>query len=274
MPKTRAAVWPYAVASLVLMALPSGVTQRTRLAVLGGFGPVRNLANASHSLVESGWERLRPSGHTDDIERQNEFLRSQVVLLLAQHGELAAKLEAATATRAVASNAEYDLIPADVVLNLDSSSFRRTIVIASGTRDGVEPGLPVLYHSHLIGRVLEASPWTSRVLLTTDPGFRARAISVPPTYDGSTTLGERHVGVFEGTGTESGLLKWLAGETPIDEGAYVVTTEDPLNGIPKGLVLGRVTGIDRGRATYPRVQVTPIIDPEGLEFVLILKAKK
>jgi len=109
-------------------------------------------------------------------------------------------------------------------------------------------------------------------MLTTDPAFRARAVSVPRTAEGPLSS-ERHVGVFSGTGGEEALLKWLSDDATVEEGAYVVTTEDPLNRIPKGLILGRVTGIDRTRGASPRVQVTPIIDPEGLEFVLILKPK-
>lgn len=269
----RSAVWPFAVASLAMMLLPTRISQRARLTTLIAFAPVRTLASGAHDLVERGWEKLRPSRHADEIERQNEFFRSQVVTLLARNGELASKLEAATATRTAVADPEFELLPADVVLNLDTSPFRQTIVIARGSRDGIEPGMPALYHGHLVGRVHSVSSRTSRVMLATDPGFRAGAVVVPRTESEAQSLACRDVGVFAGTGSERGLLKWLAAEIPVEEGAYVVTSEDPENGVPKGLVLGRVTGIERGRGPSPRVEVTPIVNPKGLEFVLILKAK-
>ncbi|MBI2899662.1 MAG: rod shape-determining protein MreC [Planctomycetes bacterium] len=272
MGKNRAAVWPFAVASVAMMLAPSAFTQRTRLTILLGFAPLRSLADASRGLAARTWDRVRPSRPGEELRRQNEFLRSQVVTLHARNGELAAKLESATAARAVVSDDDFELVPADIVLGLDTSSFRQTLVIARGSRDGVKPGMPVLHHSHVVGRVLEAGPWTSRVMLVTDPGFRAGAVSVPRT--GDAAVARRDVGVFEGTGGKGGTLKWLSGETPVEDGAYVVTSEDPVNGVPKGLILGRVTGVDRGRGAFPRVDVTPVVNPQGLEFVLILKARR
>lgn len=271
MVRKRPGIWPYAFASAVLMLLPAWLAQGARLTAVGGLRPFRALADVSASLAERGWEKVRPSAGDDELQRQNEFLRSQIVTLHARNGELAAKLEAATASRAVASNAEFELLPADIVIDLDSSAFRQTITLNRGSNDGVEAGMLVLYHSHVVGKIQDVGPWMSRVILVTDPAFRAGAVSVPKLAEGSLTFTKRDVGLFEGTGTEKGLLKWLAGETPVEEGAYVVTADDPLNGVPKGLILGRVTGIDRGRGAYPRVEVTPIVNPQGLEFVLILK---
>ncbi len=273
MSKNSGAVWPFAVASVALMIVPSGCSQRARLTVLLGFVPVRAFASSTHGWAQRGWEKVRPPRPSDEAQRQLEFFRSQVVALHATNGELAAKLDAATAARAVASDPDYELLPADVVVGLDSSPFRHTLVVSRGTRHGVRPGMLALYHTHLVGRVLEAGPWTSRIQLTTDPGFKAGAVSVPRTSDAPLAYSRRDIGVFEGTGGRTAILKWLAAEIPIEDGAYVVTTEDPENRVPKGLILGRVAGIERGRSAYPRVGVTPIVDAQGIVFVLLLKPK-
>jgi rod shape-determining protein MreC len=270
MGKKSARIWPFAAASVAMMLLPSAITQRARLTALGAAGPARRLATVAADFAS----RLRSPDADDELRRQNEFLRSQVVALHARNGELAAKLEAATAARASLPDADFDLLAADVLVNLDSSAWRQTLVVRRGTSDGVAPGMLVLYHCHVVGRVAEAGPWHSRITLTTDPAFRAGAISIPRTEEADLAVAPRNIGIFEGTGTERGLLKWLQGETPIEDGAYVVTSDDPANGVPKGLILGRVTGIDRGRGAYPRVDVTPIVNPLGLEFVLILVPKR
>lgn len=269
----RGSVLPYAVSALALMLVPSGLTQRARLTVLLGFVPVRSLASSAHGLAAQGWEKIRPPRPSEELRRQNEFLRSQVVALHARNGELTSKNESLSAARTLVSDSEFELLPADVVLSLDSSPYRRTLVIGCGTRQGVARGMLVLHHTHILGRVLEAGPWTSRVLLVTDPAFNAGAVSVPRTGEAPLAYSRRDVGVFEGTGGKAGRLKWLAGETPVEEGAYVVTAEHREKGVPKGLLLGRVTGVDRGRGSYAHVEVTPIVDPQGLEFVLVLKPK-
>jgi cell shape-determining protein MreC len=81
---------------------------------------------------------------------------------------------------------------------------------------------------------------------------------------------KRHVGVYEGTSGENGRLKWLTGDVPVEAGALVLTTEDPLNGIPSGLILGRVSKLSTGRGAFPKVDVEPLTNPRGLEHVMLL----
>ncbi|HLY10014.1 MAG TPA: rod shape-determining protein MreC, partial [Planctomycetota bacterium] len=72
------------------------------------------------------------------------------------------------------------------------------------------------------------------------------------------------------TSGESGQLKWLGGENPVENGAAVLTTEDPLNGVPRGLSLGRVTSVNTGRGAFPKVDVEPLLDFRSLEHVMVL----
>ena len=195
------------------------------------------------------------------------------MLLHAKNGELASKLEAATGARKVLPEEAPDLVTADVILSTDGTTFRDTLVISAGKRHGIQPGMLVLYHGHVVGRIEETGLWTSRVVLSSDPGFRVGAVSVPPSYGGNVTFSKRNVGIYEGTGKRKGLLKWVRGETTASEGFYVVTVDDPLNQIPKGLILGKITGITQGQGPYAHVEVTPIINPSGLEFVFILRPK-
>lgn len=274
MTRKRHSAWPFAIASVVLMALPSPVAHKTRVTGLAAFIPLRLLADETHDLGERAWNRVRPGSGDDDLQRQNEYYRDLVVQLHARNIELSEQLASATGLKGIAREGNYQIVVADVILNLDASSFRQTLVISAGTREGVERGQLVLFHNHLVGRVLEAGPYTSKVQLVTDSGFRAGAVSVPKTATDGVAFARRDVGVFEGNGAETGVLKWIAGETPVEEGNYVVTTEDPINDVPKGLILGKVSSLSRGRGPYPRVEVTPIIDPRGLEFVLVLRRRE
>ncbi len=49
-----------------------------------------------------------------------------------------------------------------------------------------------------------------------------------------------------------------------------MTTEDPINGVPRGLVLGRISSVNNGRGAAPKVEVEPILNFRALEHVMIL----
>ncbi len=54
------------------------------------------------------------------------------------------------------------------VVNLNPSNFAATVELDVGTRNGVEPGMPVVGGSGLVGQVLSVSSTTSTVRLITD----------------------------------------------------------------------------------------------------------
>jgi rod shape-determining protein MreC len=261
--RRRASPWPWVLASLALLLLPAAFSQKIRLAALGGFLPFRALAR---NLV-----RLPSSGEVQELRTENDYLKDQVQKLLGEQARLSGLLEQATGLKPLVRDARVRLLQADVVFPADGSPWRKSLAVAAGTRDGVARDQIVVYHQQFIGRVVEAGPWTCRVQVVTDPSFRAAAVAVPGSRNGAeVALSERQVGVFEGTAGRGGQLKWLAGDAAVEHGALVLSTEDPANGVPRGLILGRVQAVDVGRGRYPVVQVEPCVDYRALERVSIL----
>ncbi len=257
---------PLAGISIALLLVPTAFSQKARLAVLTVFTPLRRLADSARAALPLA----RPSAEAGELRRQNDFYRGQIVKLSAENAKLRGQLEQASRVRSLAPGPPYRLLQADVVLPADSSAWRRSLTIALGTRGGADGGMLVVYHNRLVGRVIEAGPWESRVQLVTDSGFRARAVAVPRTYTEGIAFEQRHVGVYEGTSGSGGVLKWITGDTPVEDGAYVLTTEDPANGVPAGLILGRVSAVHTGRGAYTRVEVEPALNFRGLEHVTLL----
>src|SRR5207247_9947640 len=124
--------------------------------------------------------------------------------------------------------------------------------------------------NQVVGRVAETASKTSRIQTVTDPGFRAAAVAVPKTYVAGVSFSERHPGVYEGTAGQNGQLKWFSGDTPAEKGSFVVTTEDPINGVPRGLVLGHIASVNGGRGAFPKVEVESILNLRALEHVMLL----
>jgi rod shape-determining protein MreC len=267
--RRRSSPWPLIGVSLALFLAPATVTQKTRLTALAGFIPFQGLGRWAVQLPG----RFLPSpGQTQELTTRNEFLEDQSRKKDNEIRRLSLQLEQALGMKQPVREQNYRMITADVVFPTDSSPWRKSLTIALGTRDGAEKGMLVLYNNQVVGRVSETGPKTSRVQTVTDPGFRAGAVASPRTYSAGVSFSERHPGVYEGTAGQNGQLKWLSGDTPVENGSFVLTTEDPLNGIPRGLILGRVSSVNNGRGAFPKVDVEPILNFRCLEHVMLLVA--
>ena len=264
--KKRASPWPLILISALLLLVPSTVTQKTRLIAVAGFIPFRSLATWAERLPD----KVRPSAESQEAATKVAFLEDQNLKQANELKRLSLQLEQALGMKQPVRDQNYRMIVADVVFPTDSSPWRKSLTIAMGTRDGIEKGLLVLYNNQVVGRISETASRTSRVQIVTDPGFRAGAVAAPKTYVSGVSLSERHAGVYQGTAGQNGQLKWFGGETPVENGAFVVTTEDPVNGVPRGLVLGRVATVNHGRGAFPKVEVEPILNFQALEHVMIL----
>ena len=264
--RRRGSPLPWIGLSILLLCIPVALSQKIRLTLLGAFRPVQSLARSALG-VPSG---LLGSGAAHEYETQLHYYRDKLQQVENERAKLHQSLEMATGLTQALPGLSPRLLTADVVLPTDGSPWRKSITLALGTRGGARKGMLVLYNSQFVGRVLEAGPWTSRVQLCTDPGFRVGAVAVPRAYTQGVSFDKRNVGVYEGTAGESGHLKWLTGDTPVETDALVLTTEDPLNGIPRGLILGRVTKLSAGRGAFPRVAVEPIVNFRSLEQVMLL----
>jgi rod shape-determining protein MreC len=267
--RRRSSPWPLIGVSLALLLAPGTVTQKTRLTALAGFIPFQGLGRWAVQLPG----RFLPSpGQAQELTTRNEFLEDQSRKKDNEIRRLSLQLEQALGMKQPVREQNYRMIAADVVFPTDSSPWRKSLTIALGTRDGAEKGMLVLYNNQVVGRVSETGPKTSRVQTVTDPGFRAGAVASPRTYSAGVSFSERHPGVYEGTAGQNGQLKWLSGDTPVENGSFVLTTEDPLNGIPRGLILGRVSSVNNGRGAFPKVDVEPILNFRCLEHVMLLVA--
>jgi len=266
--KRRSSPWVLLGCSALLLLAPSALTRRTQLAALSAFLPVRSATLWTLRLL--GRSFFNSSGEADTLRTENDYLRDQVSKLTRENRRLTQQRDEALGMKPLLRDQNFRLITADVIFPTDSSPWRKSITIAQGTRDGIEKGMLVVYNSQVVGRVSDAGTRTSRIQTVTDPGFRAGAVAVPRATEAGVAFSLPHVGVYEGTSGRNGKLKWFAGDTPVEDGATVITTDDPSNGVPRGLTLGRVSSVGMGRGAFPKVDVEPLLDFRALEHVMIV----
>lgn len=264
--RRRSSLLPFLGISLLLLVLPSAWSRKIRLAAVAGLKPLHSSAFAAAALPA----RALPSRENAELQTQNEFYKDQIQKLLNEKAILQAKLDQVSALKQACPEQTFRILHAEVLLPTDTSSWRKSLTLSLGAKGGIQKGMLVLYNHQLVGRILETGPWTSLVQLVTDPAFKAGAVAVPRTTAQGVSFDKRQVGLFEGTSGQKGQLKWITGEMRLELDGFVMTTEDPLNGVPRGLLLGRVAGITNPSGSSPRAEVDPIVDFRSLEHVMVL----
>jgi rod shape-determining protein MreC len=144
------------------------------------------------------------------------------------------------------------------VIGLSPSPLFDTLTIGRGTRGGVRPG------GGLIGQISEADPFSSQVLLLSDPNSGVSAYVVR----NGKVMG---VGIVQGHGRNQPLqLEYLRAEDKIQPGDRVISSG--LGGVfPPDILIGAVTSVreDRARA-LKTATVAPSASPYRAREVLVL----
>ncbi|MBS03913.1 MAG: rod shape-determining protein MreC [Gammaproteobacteria bacterium] len=106
-----------------------------------------------------------------DMRGELDEMRAELLLLRAKTGKMAALTAENNRLRDLLGSAaklQDNVLVAEMVA-IDPNPERLEIIIDKGSRDGVFAGQPLLDAEGLMGQVVEVSPFTSRVLLLSDP---------------------------------------------------------------------------------------------------------
>ena len=137
---------------------------------------------------------------------------------------------------------------------------QQSVILNRGAKDGVVVGSLLMSAEGLVGRVIEATPTTSVGLLLTDADSRVACL-IERT---------RETGLLAGTSGSWCQLLYLDSDADLVAGDRVVTAGLG-EGFPKGLPVGIVAEVVRGRGGMPRsARVRPAAVLRHLEDVLII----
>jgi rod shape-determining protein MreC len=121
------------------------------------------------------------------------------------------------------------------VIGVDSGTLRQRLIINKGLHDGVHVNQPVVDGSGVMGQVAHVGPWSSEVILITDPEH-ALPVQI-------TRTGLRTIAVGSGNADEL-LLTYLAANSDVKSGDELVSSG--LGGVfPAGYPVGHITGVRR-----------------------------
>ncbi len=147
------------------------------------------------------------------------------------------------------------------IIALELTPWIKAVSIDRGLKDGVKPGMVAMAGAGVVGKVVESSPYFSKVMLLSD---RNSAIS-------ALIQRNRVRGILKGAGDETCFLSYVEKSVDVEIGDTVITsgTDDIF---PKGLLLGTVSEVEPGPASslFQRIIVKPAVDLSRLEELLIL----
>lgn len=181
-----------------------------------------------------------------ELLAENERLKSEALVLQGRVQKLASLTEQNVRLRELLNSSTLvnEKVEVAELIGMDPNPFTHRIVINKGERDGVVLGQPVLDARGLMGQVVELMPYTSRVLLLTDP---THSIPVQVNRNGLRAIAS-------GTGNPERLeLRHVADTADIKEGDELVSSG-----------LGQ-----RFPAGYPVATVKEVIHEPGQPFAVV-----
>ena len=153
----------------------------------------------------------------------------------------------------------YKVIAAQVI-GRSPDNWVSAIIIDKGSSSGIKAGMTVLTHLGLVGRIAEASKYTSKIMLINDPDFAISAV----------IQRSRQQGLVAGTLGNFLIMKYLPQNADIKVSDAVVSaglTEE----YPKGLIIGIVVEMieDSSGLSY-HCLIKPAVNLSNIEEVLII----
>lgn len=252
----------FLVLSLALLAVNRGGTRRfdpLGVVFLEVLRPLQSVTTSTTGAVGGVWGRyLGLVG----VQGENQRLRERLRALEAEHHRDAEiELENRRLQRLLDFHGDVpsQLVTAQVI-GRDASGIFQTLTLDRGTRDGIRGGMAVVCADGIVGRIAQSSPHASRVLLISDHNSGVDAL----------VQRTRARGIVEGGLSGSCSMKYIKRSDEIDVNDVVVTSG--LDGIfPKGILIGRVSGVTRKDVGLFQVaEVVPAVDFAKLEEVLVL----
>ncbi len=202
-----------------------------------------------------------------DLKKENQLLREEVMTLrqkLAEALDMQKTCQEYQKFLYSSSQIKFPKLPARIIYK-GIDPFSELILIDRGTRDGVQPQMPVLAllgeeAVGLVGQVVEVYPNFSKVMLITDPSF---AVDVKVVRTGDRAI-------LRGNGDPHLFLEYLPLYSQAIPKDYVVTSgQDAL--FPPNILIGEVVSLAKDpQGMFKRGEVRPFVDLYNLSWVAVL----
>ncbi|MFH1458619.1 MAG: rod shape-determining protein MreC [Candidatus Omnitrophota bacterium] len=237
---------------LLLISLSVPFLKTPVLAILKQ--PLRLLTFVRHEVVAIIFFH-RNSVQREILKSENEELRNK----LNAQGEIVLENARLNELLSLKNRSSCKLV-ASRVIGRSIDSWSSSIIIDKGRNSGLRRGMPVMTSLALVGRVVEASEFTSKVLLINDPNLSVS----------SMVQRSRQEALVSGTLGSHLIMRYLPQDADIEISDTIITSG--LNEtFPKGLLIGTVVDTGKEYSGLSRFAIIkPAVNLYGIEEVLVV----
>ena len=132
------------------------------------------------------------------------------------------------------------------------------VTLGRGSKQGIKVGYVVMGIGGVVGRVIQVTPHTSRVLLISDPLSRI----------GATLSRNRQLGYIQGKDDKTVVMRFFTKVTDVKPGDGIATSAFS-NLYPSGLPIGKVKSVQINNSPAPEAEITLTAPIELLEWVTV-----
>jgi len=222
--------------------------------------PFKYIANGLYSGVTGGTAKFfMLRGVQAENERLNADIKSYKaqIMLLSQIGADNKRLREMMGFRPLYFASR--LIPVEIIARPDTNWFG-IIEINKGRNDRIVADTAVVNDEGLVGRVLEVSDYSSKVLLITDP---SSAVSV---FDSETS----DMGIANGNVMGPLKIRYMSANAEVKVGDPIITS-GMSDTFPKGIIVGRVKYINKkDYDIFQKVDVSPAVNFSKLNKLFVV----
>jgi len=257
-------IWIAALFVLLLIINPVGVMSPVRGIFVGAFLPFQKVAYAlslagentkdfitsvgqlkeeNENLFKQNQDLLAQNAKLNDLQNENDMLRSQLDLL---------------------PRSQYDLVSATIT-SQDPNGLGNWMTIDKGASSGITQGMPVIFSKGiLVGRIQDVYPDSSSVMLLTNPKSTINVITTQNQAKGVAT-GQYGLGL---------ILDMVLQTDTINSGDSVVTSG--IGGdIPKGLLVGTLQDVHQtDDHLFQQATINAPLQVSKLQIVFVIRSQK
>jgi len=196
-----------------------------------------------------------------NLERKAALENAQVQELQQRLTELESQNQQLRSIVGYVSETKKSQITAPVV-GRSADHWWQHLILGRGTQGGVQPGSIVMAPGGVVGRVISATPNTSRVLLLSDPSSRV----------GATVSRSRNMGYVRGQTSNRAVMEFFDKLPDVRQGD-VITTSSLSKLFPAGLPIGRVQSVNLNKSPAPEAIIELSTPISFLEWAVVYPHK-
>jgi len=252
---------------VILMALSFGGRDRVTFieSKLGAvLMPVQKFFTSIGNFIDEKTEPiinvLNYKDLNENLSRENEALKEQIVTLTMSQKELTELKDLRAALKYVSEDEESGYISCNVI-SKDMGNWFNMFTVDAGSNQGITKNSTVINGKGLVGIVYEVGESWSKVISIIDQkssvGFEM--LRVTDDFDG----------VLSGTTNYELIGELFDPKATVKEGDYIVTSG--LGMYPKGILIGKIYEVVSDKdLVLNRIKVTPVVDFRKIDKVMII----